>query len=102
MLLRKRCNFLMPDPCLLKEEGKNFPEQQLGKGDEAFGGNMASTFPDGTSCILSPACTSICGTLTWGSPHSWYVTMQICVVSFLNWKNDLGLRLRELRPWRVH
>ena len=51
----------MPDPCLLKEEGKNFPEQQLGKGDEAFGGNMASTFPDGTSCILSPACTSDLG-----------------------------------------
>lgn len=52
MLLRKRCNFLMPDPCLLKEEGKNLPEQQLGKGDEALGGNMARTLPDGT--LLCP------------------------------------------------
>ncbi|KAG5275279.1 hypothetical protein AALO_G00145640 [Alosa alosa] len=34
--------------------------------------------------------------------NSWYVTMQICVVSFLNWRNVFGLRRSELRPWRVY
>ena len=49
LLPGKRCNFLMPDYHLLKGEGKNWPEQQLGKGNEAFGGNdMVSTFPDMT------------------------------------------------------
>ncbi|MEE6489186.1 hypothetical protein FKM82_015511 [Ascaphus truei] len=33
--------------------------------------------------------------------NSWYVIMQICVVSFLNWKNVFELQLRELRPWKV-
>lgn len=36
------------------------------------------------------------------SPSSWYVTMQICVVSFQSWRNVFGLLLRELRPWRLH
>lgn len=35
-------------------------------------------------------------------PCSWFVTMQICVVSFQSWRNALGLLLRELRPWRLH
>lgn len=43
---------------------------------------------------------------TWNSllrfTNSWYVIMQIFVVSFLSWKNDLELRQRELRPWRAH
>lgn len=36
------------------------------------------------------------------SPPSWFVTMQICVVSFQSWRNVFGLLLRELRPWRLH
>lgn len=35
-------------------------------------------------------------------PPSWFVTMQICVVSFQSWRNVFGLLLRELRPWRLH
>lgn len=33
---------------------------------------------------------------------SWFVTMQICAVSFQSWRNVFGLLLRELRPWRLH
>lgn len=50
-----------------------------------------------------------------GSPHgerdqennrfnfcSWYVTMQIFAVNFLNWRSDFGLQLKELKLWSLH
>lgn len=55
--------------------------------------------------LLLSSCFSTVGEFTHIfkiSPPSWFVTMQICVVSFQSWRNVFGLLLRELRPWRLH